>query len=333
MSKSQAANKPADVKTRKVSIQERSALVGDIIVVNGHRVNLALLKQRFTEGGYQAQETPHFLLFTRQQAPATILVHWFDPEKIDADVKHYVVQELQPLGLLPDAQHFGEILGGIVGSFYPEDARKAWRYFGANTLQRFLLFLSTVTPPPFPDYTTIGSFAIQYQRVCELCVGRSFLDAGCESGFLPLLISERIPFMERVVGVDIRPDLFEVVQELALERHLPQVSYIQADLLADTFATLGRFDTVVALGVIEHFTEEEMHRVLRNLLAVTRHRLILTVPYEDEPSALYGHRQQFTRTTLKALGEWCLHHLGGGKIWCEDCVGGLLLIDRGSYPS
>jgi hypothetical protein len=55
-------------------------LVSDIIFVNGHGVNLILLKQRFLAGGYQLQKTAHFLLFTRSEAPPTILVHWFDPE-------------------------------------------------------------------------------------------------------------------------------------------------------------------------------------------------------------------------------------------------------------
>jgi len=51
-----------NAKPKKVSIQERAIPVGDFIVVNGYRVNLDTLKQQFAEGGYQAHETPHFLL-------------------------------------------------------------------------------------------------------------------------------------------------------------------------------------------------------------------------------------------------------------------------------
>jgi len=314
---------------QKIPIQERSVLVGNMIVVNGCGVNRTLLKQRFAEGSYQVQETPHFLLFTRPEAPSTILVHRFAPEELNADIKHYVVLELKPLELLTRPSRFGEILAGIVGSFFPSDVRRAWSYFGANTLQRFLVFLSTVSTPPYPDYTSIGSFATQYKRICELCVGKSFLDAGCESGFLPLLIAERIPFIEKVVGVDIRPDMFEVVRKLAVERQLDQVQFVQADLLADDFSALGQFDTVVALGIIEHFSEVDMNRVLTNLLAVTSQRLILVVPYEHVLELVYEHKQLFTRTKLEAVGQWCVEQLGGaGRIWSEDCVGGLLLIER-----
>lgn len=319
----------ASPKTRKVSISERSVRVGDIIVVNGNNANRTLLKQRFSEGGYQIQETPHFLLYTRGTAPTIILVHRFMPEELNADIKHFMYLELKPLGILDQPQHYGEIIAGIVGSFFPKDARRAWNYFGANTLQRFLIFLSTASTPPYPDYTSIGSFATQYKRICELCEGRSFLDAGCESGFLPLLIAERIPFMERVVGVDIRPDMFDVVRKLAEERGLSNVSFVQADLLSNDFSRVGEFDTITAIGVIEHFSESGMYQILANLLKVTRHRLILIVPYENEPDRVYGHKQIFSREKLQTIGRWCVHELQGkGEIWIEDCVGGLLLIER-----
>lgn len=329
MTEKQATINTTSPKNKRVSIQERSVLVDDVIVVNGHGVNLALLKHRFAEGSYQVQETSHFLLFTRSEAPTTILVHQFSPEQLDADIKHFVTLELKPLGILDRTERFGEILAGIVGSYFPEDVRRAWSYFGANTLQRFLIYLSTVSTPPYPDYTSIGSFATQYKRICELCSGKTFLDAGCESGFLPILIAERIPFMNRVVGVDIRPDMFEVVRELTRERLLTNVEFIQADLLAQDFAELGQFDTVTAIGVLEHFPEEEMYRVLTNLLGIVAQRLILLVPYEKEPELVYGHEQTFTRAKLESVGQWCIRQLNGaGRMWLEDCVGGLLLIER-----
>lgn len=330
MIEKQPAEKNTTSHTHKVSIQDRSVLVGDIIFVNGYKVNQTLLKQRFAEGGYAVQETPHFLLFTRSRTPCIVLVHRFAPEELDADIKHFITLELKPLGILTGTHRFGEIIAGIVSSFFPQDVRRAWSYFGANTLQRFLVFLSTVTTPPLPNYTSIGSFATQYQRICELCVGNTFLDAGCESGFLPLLLAERIPFMKRVVGVDIRPDLFEIVSELARERRLPNVEYVQADLLAEDFPQLGQFDTVTAIGVLEHFTEAELYQVLTNLLHVTARRLILMVPYEREPEVVYGHLQVFTPEKLEAVGQWCIERWqGSGKMWLEQCVGGLLLVERG----
>jgi hypothetical protein len=61
-------------KAKKVSIQERSVLVGEIIVVNGFGVDRTLLKQRFAEGCYETHETPHFILFRRPEPPNAVLV-------------------------------------------------------------------------------------------------------------------------------------------------------------------------------------------------------------------------------------------------------------------
>ena len=50
MTESQTSLQNASLKTKKVSIQERSVPVGKMIVVNGYRANLMLLKQRFLAG-------------------------------------------------------------------------------------------------------------------------------------------------------------------------------------------------------------------------------------------------------------------------------------------
>ena len=108
MTKSQTPVNEASYTAKKISIQERSVLVGDIIFVNGHRVNRVALQERFAEGGYQLQETPHFMLFTRLEAPTTILVHWFTLEEMNADIKHYIAYELKPLGLITHSSDFGK---------------------------------------------------------------------------------------------------------------------------------------------------------------------------------------------------------------------------------
>ncbi|MGH2496938.1 MAG: methyltransferase domain-containing protein [Ktedonobacteraceae bacterium] len=327
------ANAPA-YQTKKIPIQERSVRVGEVIVVNGHGVNQTSLKQRFAEGGYQAQQTTHFLLFTREAEPKTILVHSFKPEEINSNIVHYLVQELKPFNIIPHSEQLGELLAGIIGgTVYPGDVRRAWNYFGANTLQRLLVYLGSAIPSNLPDYGTIGVFATLYQRVCELCVGERFLDVGCNSGLLSLLLAERIPFMREAVGIDIDPDAFKIGQEIAAQHQLTNVRYIQADLLAGDFSAIGMFDTVTALHVLEHINEKNMYQVLTNLLKVTAHRLIFAVPYEtDEPEAALGHQQLFTRAKLEAVGAWCVEQLqGAGRIWYEDLCGGLLLIERFPY--
>jgi hypothetical protein len=85
---------------KQVPVKERAFTVGDVVGINGYRVNKQMLKQRFAEeGGYQIDETPHFLLCIRAKAPKTVIIHWLAPEKVDADIGHYFMQELKPLGI------------------------------------------------------------------------------------------------------------------------------------------------------------------------------------------------------------------------------------------
>lgn len=329
-----AADIPAH-RTKRIPIHERSVHVGDVIVVNGYRANRSLLKQRFAEGGYCLHETKHFLLFTRAEEPKLVLVHWFALEELHTNLSHYLAEELRPSGIITSNRTLGEFMAGIVGgTLYPDDVRRAWNYFGTNTLQHLLTLVGSAVTSHMPDYGSLGASATLYQRVLELSVGERFLDAACNGGYFPLLVAERIPFVSRVVGVDLDADVFKVARELAEERQLTTVHYLQADLLTDDLSTRGMFDTVTALHVLEHFTEKEMYQVLANLLSVTARRLICAVPYEEELSKEYDHKQLFTRAKLEAVGTWCIEQLqGAARMWYEAIspVGGLLLLER--YPS
>ena len=306
--------------------------MGEVIVVNGYRANRTALKARFAEGGYKLHETRHFWLFTRSEEPQTILVHWFAPEEMTTNIPGYLAEELKPFGLVNSNHQLGELFAGVVGgALFPADVQRAWNYFGANTLQRLLAFLGPSTTLSVTEYGIFAASAFLYQRVLELCMGERFLDAACNGGFLSLLLAERVPFVREAIGVDLDANVFRVAQDLAAERHLINVRYLQADLRADNFSALGTFDTVTALHVLEHFSEAEMYRVLTNLLQVTTHRLICAVPYEAEPSQAFDHKQLFTRQKLEAVGAWCLEQMQGkARMWYEDLPRqtGLLLIER-----
>ncbi len=314
---------------KKVSSRERTIVVGDTIGINAYHVNRTALSQRFAEGDYQALETDHFLLFTRDEAPTTVIAHWFAPETVDADVGDYIIQELKPLGILRQAQDFSDIFGAIVGSLFPYDVEHAWHFYGTNTLRRYQNLLSH--PPTSPvAHSTIDAFSSLYRRVCALLTGERFLDAGCSFGFLPLLVAEQFPALSQVVGVDIRPEPFTTTRRIAQEHGLKNVEFMQADLLTDAPAVAGSFDTVTALHLLEHFTGQDMYRVLRNLLSLTTRRLIIAVPYEQgHPEILYGHEQLFTPEKLEAVGQWCLDQWAdAARMWYEECEGGLLIVER-----
>ncbi len=257
-----------------------------------------------------------------------ILVHWFAPEVIDSDLGHFIMEELKPPGIVENTRAYGDIFGAIVGSLFPHDNQCAWHLYAANTLQRYHQRLDDHISSPRDDHPG-EVFAALYHRVCQLCTGTSLLDAGCSSGFLPLIAAERVPQLTHVLGIDIYDAPFATARAMAGERHLPHVRFQQVDLLAESAASLPPFDTVTALHVLEHFTEADMYRVLSTLLKLTSRRLILAVPYESgQPEPAYGHLQLFTREKLEAVGRWCIEQWNGGMRSYENCAGGLLWVDR-----
>ncbi len=209
-------------KGKRISVQERSLTMGKFVGINGYRINHRLLKQRFAEGGYQLHETPHFLIFTRSKAPSLIIVHWFTPEEIDANVGDYFVQELKPPGILVSEQDFGDLFAAIVFSLFPHDIQRALHLYGTNTLRRYQYLLNSADAELPTSQSTIHSFARIYRRVCQLHSGQTFLDVGCSFGFLPLLIAERDSSLTHIVGVDIQTNPFLIIchcQRAAFAKH------------------------------------------------------------------------------------------------------------------
>jgi Methyltransferase domain len=313
----------------RVRFQDRAFYTGEFVGVNAYRVNLAAFRKLVTEGGYAVRETPHFLVGLREGAP-TLVIHWFAPEEIDRDLGHYFMEELKPAGIVTNPENFADVFAVVIGSLFPHDPDRGWYLFSANTLRHYHRLLAMDAQPDTVDHDRPADIFIPlYRRVCELIVGNSLLDAGCLSGFLPLIVAEKIPTLRQVVGVDISTEPFAVSQAIAAERGLANVQFAQADLLSTDQRSIGRFDTVTALHVLEHFTEADMYRVLANLLQVTIHRMIIAVPFETgEPEPVYGHQQLFTRQKLEAVGQWCLSQWGSGTMHYEDCAGGLLYLDR-----
>ena len=164
------------VSTKKIPIRERSVSLGNVVGINGYRVNKTTLQQRFAEGGYSVSETPHFLVFTRVEVPSLFIVHWFALEAIDADVGNVLLEELKPLGLLKSEQDFGDIFAVVVGSLFPYEVQRAWQLYASNTLKHYqqLLTQENIFTPPSSN---TKMFAMLYRRVCDLLVGNTILDA------------------------------------------------------------------------------------------------------------------------------------------------------------
>lgn len=305
----------------------KAVLVKDFRVIYQPTGSFEKWKMRLTRQGLEVHETEHFLFALHPGTGITTLLHAFAEDDIDNNVGYYLMKELAPYGIMQSENAFGATLVGVVTSVQPDDPVNAWKTYSLNTFHRFQALLQL--PSSFTDEQDfITPFAHIYQRFLQLQTGTTLLDVGCACAFWPLLAAESKK-LERVVGVDLRQDAINLSQQLAMLVGVNQADFMLADVLASGFNELGTFDTVTAIHLIEHIQTSLLPIVLKNLLQVTRQRLLIAVPYEKEPEQAYGHEHVFNRDILEQWGQWCIAQLHGqGRAYCEDVYGGLLVIER-----
>lgn len=114
--------------------------------------------------------------------------------------------------------------------------------------------------------------------------GARLLHAGCGSGEVDVLVGGRY----RITGLDISPGALE-----RYRRNNPKAEgLIHADLLNPQELS-EKFDGAYHLGVLEHFTPDEIRKLLVNLRAVVRPggKMVVFWPLASAPS-------------VKVLGAW-----------------------------
>ncbi|MGB8346086.1 MAG: class I SAM-dependent methyltransferase, partial [Ktedonobacteraceae bacterium] len=279
-------------------------------------------------------ETPHFVVCRDQSLSRTYLFHTFQQMNVDADLICYVEQELSSLDIVSSERQFGAALFAVMASTFPEPRHQPaiWQRFCLNTLIR--LREETETPSlSVPTVSYIAPFGAIYRRIFELSPGPKHLDVGCSFGFLPVLLAERSGTSD-VIACDNNPDAVMFSKNLASAVQTHHTTFQLRDVLSADFPALGYFDTVTAIHLLEHLSEQELPIALMHLLQVTVRRLLIAVPYEETIQPLYGHRQTFTRDKLDHWGKWCIEQSGNhGHHWCEDVMGGLLVVERDAVES
>ena len=256
-------------------------------------------------------------------------MHTLTQQEIDADLICFVEDELSPFHIFTSAKVYGATLFAILASTFPapRNQEAVWHRFCLNSLAKFQQLLSHSSQPYSTSISHIAAFAALYRRVFELCRGQHFLDVGTSFGFLPLLLAQQSR-VSSLVACDNDPNILNIARGVACKTSIQQVRFTLQDVLEKNFITLGQFDTVTAIHILEHLTELQLQTALANLLHVTTQRLIIAVPYEEQIKTEYSHFQRFTPEKLATCGEWCVEMLRGeGRYWCEEVMGGMLIIE------
>jgi SAM-dependent methyltransferase len=237
------------------------------------------------------------------------VAHRLPPGRIDDDLTGLLAAELCAPGLVTGAATVERIFTGVVLSSAP-DPLSAWELFYRNTLRR-------LAAPPATG--AIAGYAPVHARALALIPAGTTLDLGCCFGFLPLRLAARGD--TRVIAGDVVPGTVRLLAAVASRLGTP-LQTLAADAARMPLPDAA-VDTVTAVHLLEHLPAEHGEAVLAEALRLARRRVIVAVPYEDEPDAAFGHVRTFDTAGLRRLGR------STGVRWrVDEHHGGWLVLDH-----
>lgn len=186
------------------------------------------------------------------------------------------------------------------------DPGRAWTAFYRNSLRRLTA--------EHPGQGTIGELAPIYRLARSLVRGQQVLDVGSCFGFLPILLAQD---GHTVIASDLSCGSMRLLSTVDT-RIRCLCCFAEALPVGDRSV-----DTVLALHLLEHLDAAAGAQALAEAVRVARLRVVLAVPYEDRPAAVYGHVRTLDHATLAAMGAGT-----GLRHQVFDRYGGWLVIDR-----
>ncbi len=244
------------------------------------------------------------------------LAHDLPAARIDNDLAGLVAAELFAPGWLEGSELFERLMTGLVVSS-ADDPLSAWTLFYRNTLDR-LAQLTALRPGQEADAGqsalvegSLAGYAPVYRHAAGLIEPGSVLELGSCFGFFSLFAADRF----EMTASDLSANTVRLLARVAplLGRRIETVICDAARVPRPE----ASYDTVVALHLLEHLPAEHGAAVLAEMQRLARRRVVVAVPFEDEPTAAYGHVRVFTTQTLVEIAAtsgwtWSVHEHHGG---------------------
>ena len=268
------------------------------------------------DGAGPVVRTEHFRLTERRGRIE--VSHWLRPDELDNDVAGLLEAELFAPGWLSGAEIFERVFTGVVRSCV-DDPLLSWCTFYGNTLARIRQCWRAPASAA-SRCTPISAFAPVYAHALELIPAGRVLDVGSCFGFLPLLLAERPA--STVTASDLSGGSMRLLAAVAEARGV-RVSTLGCDATRIP-VTDGWAETVSVIHLLEHLSPEHARAVLGEALRVARRQVVVAVPFEEQPSAAYGHVRSFDLRQLGDLGDrigrrsWVHEHHGGWLVLAAD---------------
>lgn len=214
------------------------------------------------------------------------VAHRIGLDEISNDLADWIAADLVAPGLL-DPARFEDTFVSVVRSL-DADPAAAWAAFYRNTLRE-------LEAGGAPGGTNAGMAPV-HARAAALAVG-DVLELGCCFGFLSLRLAAA---GHRVTAVDLCPGTVALLSSVAPSLGV-SLAALAGDALAVPLADRSA-DTVYAVHLLEHLPPGLDAVVLGEMLRLARRRVVVAVPFEDEPDATWGHVRTFDLPALDALG-------------------------------
>lgn len=234
--------------------------------------------------------------------------HSLRAEDLCDDLATTVMADLGAPGLLRGQGDFEAVFTGLIRSTV-DGPLASWLTFYCNSVARL--------------ESGVAGFSPVHQRAADLVTGRRVLDLGSCFGFLPLRLS--------AAGLEVlATDLSAAAMTL-----LSRMSLLLGRPIRTLACDAGRVpmpdscvDTVTAVHLLEHLAAPAGEAVVDEALRLAGRRVVVAVPFEDEPTACYGHVRRFGPADLDRLAARVECRHPGVQATVGEHHGGWLVLDR-----
>ena len=251
--------------------------------------------------------TPRFC--ARRHGGVLDVEHDLRPDELSDDLAVLIAEELDDTGVLHGQPEFELVFTGIVRSTV-DGAMPAWLRFYRNSLEQARGRGRRVCP---------GA------RACRLAAGQ--LPCGRPRVLLRLLTPADCRRRNGRGGDGSERTDHEAAGPRRAERCAGPCRRSVAMRPASRYPTADA-DTVTVVHLLEHLTPGAAGDVLDEALRLARRRVVVAVPFEDEPRACYGHIQRFDIVALRRLAVRLRQRHPGLRAGVHEYHGGWLILDR-----
>jgi hypothetical protein len=245
---------------------------------------------------------------THRRGQLLTVEHDLTPDELCDELAVMLAEQLIDSGALRGQSEFEQVFTGVVRSTI-DGGLPAWLRFYRNSLHKL------------ESGTT--AFAHIHAHAADLVRGASLVDLGSCFGFFPLRMARG---HVGVIATDLSRPTMDLLAKARFELRRP-LRTLCCDA-AEVPLPTGSADTVTALHLLEHLPPGVANSVATEALRLARRRVVIAVPFEEEPRACYGHIQRFDLAALHRMAAMLCAEHPELRAAVHEFHGGWLILDR-----